>query len=110
MSYGIQERRADDRRIILNDNVVEWGEVDWSILEDRRGILPEFPTGALSEALRDYIGRAAGGAGVTFGHVAVPLISIASGLDRNRPAYSARAGLDRTACSLGGIGRFLRYG
>ena len=80
MSYGIQERRADDRRIILNDNVVEWGEVDWSILEDRRGILPEFPTGALSEALRDYVGRAAGGAGVTFGHVAVPLISIASGL------------------------------
>src|SRR6185437_11595653 len=58
----------------------EWGEPDWSILDDRRGNLPEFPENILCPPVRDYISRAARGAGVTFAHVAVPLLSIASGI------------------------------
>jgi hypothetical protein len=60
--------------------LAEWGEPDWSILDDRRGTLPEFPAAVLAPEVRDYIDRASPGAGVTFAHVAVPLLSIASGI------------------------------
>jgi hypothetical protein len=55
-----------------------WPEPDWSLLDDRRGILPEFPDDALPEPWRDWVERSARGAGVTTAHVAVPLIGIAS--------------------------------
>ena len=69
-----------DARIARADVLSEWGEPDWSILLDRRGNLPEFPSDELIQPLRDYIERASIGAGVTFAHVAVPLLSIASGI------------------------------
>jgi len=69
-----------DALIIRADVSVEWGEPDWSILDDRRGSLPEFPVNRLTPPLQEYIGRASIGAGVTFAHVAVPLLSIASGI------------------------------
>src|SRR5262245_3371620 len=69
-----------DALIIRADVLAEWGEPDWSILDDRRGNLPEFPVNELNPLLRAYIERASIGAGVTFAHVAVPLLSIASGI------------------------------
>jgi len=57
-----------------------WGEPDWSILDDRRGELPEFPLDVLSGPCADWAARAAHGAGVTIDHVAVPLLGIASSL------------------------------
>jgi hypothetical protein len=57
-----------------------WDDPDWSILEDRRGELPEFPIDALGPAWQEWIERAAHGAGVTAAHVAIPLLAIASGL------------------------------
>jgi hypothetical protein len=71
---------ALDALTIRNDQLAEWGEPDWTILDDRRGTLPEFPADVLGSELRDYIDRASIGAGVTFAHVAVPLLSIASGI------------------------------
>jgi Protein of unknown function (DUF3987) len=62
------------------DGLAEWGYPDWTILDDRRGTLPEFPTDALVPQVREYIDRASLGAGVTFAHVAVPLLSIISGI------------------------------
>jgi hypothetical protein len=62
------------------DLKAEWGEPDWSVLDDRRGNLPEFPEQVLSKPVREFTARAARGAGVTFAHVAVPLLSIASGI------------------------------
>ena len=56
------------------------GEPDWAILNDRRGNLPDFPSDALIQPIREYVDRASFGAGVTFAHVAVPLLSIASGV------------------------------
>ena len=70
----------DDLRVIINDNAAEWGQPDWSILDTRRGNLPDFPADIFTDRLRAYLERAAAGAGVTVAHVAVPLLAISSGL------------------------------
>ena len=57
-----------------------WEEPDWALLDDRRGELPSFPVEALPASLHGWLLRAARGAGVTPGHVAVPLLGIASSL------------------------------
>ena len=61
-------------------HIHSWDDPDWSILDDRRGDLPEFPVDTLSTPCQEWIVRAAHGAGVTFAHVAVPLLGIASSL------------------------------
>jgi hypothetical protein len=57
-----------------------WEEPDWTLLDDRRGVLPDFPAEALPASMRGWLVRAAHGAGVTPAHVAVPLLGIASSL------------------------------
>ena len=57
-----------------------WEEPDSSILDDRRGELPEFPCETMPPSGNHGSTRAAHGAGVTADHVAVPAITIASGL------------------------------
>ena len=57
-----------------------WDAPDQSILDDRRGSLPDFPLHCLSAASREWVERAAQGAGVTPAHVVVPLIGICSSL------------------------------
>jgi hypothetical protein len=58
----------------------EWNYPDWSIIDDRRGELPEFPIDALAAPWQTWVERAAHGAGATPAHVAVPLLAIASSL------------------------------
>jgi hypothetical protein len=58
----------------------DWDEPDWSILEDRRGELPQFPLDVLTPRWRDWLERASHGAGVQPDHVAVPLFGVASSL------------------------------
>jgi hypothetical protein len=57
-----------------------WKDPDWSILDERRGNLPDFPIDTLSLPWQLWMERAAQGAGVTTGHVAVPLLGVASSL------------------------------
>jgi hypothetical protein len=57
-----------------------WDDPDWSILDDRRGTLPEFPEDIFSLNLQAWLERAARGAGVSTAHVAVPMLGIASSL------------------------------
>ena len=57
-----------------------WDEPDRTLLDDRRGELPDFPVEALPVSLRGWLLRAARGAGVTPAHVAVPLLGIALSL------------------------------
>jgi uncharacterized protein DUF3987 len=57
-----------------------WHDPDWSILDDRRGQLPEFPIDCLTPPWQLWLERAAHGAGVTPGHIAVPLLGVASSL------------------------------
>jgi Protein of unknown function (DUF3987) len=71
-------RQCNEREISRNAD--GWPDPDWSVLDDRRGELPDFPVGALSERCSGWVRRAAHGAGVTPGHVAVPLLGIASSL------------------------------
>jgi hypothetical protein len=67
-------------RPIAGGDSASWSDPDWSILDDRRGDLPEFPTDTLSPRWRDWSERAAHGAGVTPAHVGVPLLGVASSL------------------------------
>ena len=61
-------------------NNSNWDDPDISIMDDRRGDLPEFPTEVFAPECREWLVQAAHGAGVTAAHVAVPLIGIASSL------------------------------
>jgi hypothetical protein len=78
--FDRRDENGLDALTAQTDFLAEWGDPDWTILDDRRGTLPEFPADALIGQVRDYIDRASIGAGVTFAHVAVPLLSIASGI------------------------------
>ena len=51
-----------------------------SILDDRRGELPELPMEVFPQRMHRWMVDAARGAGVTVGHIALPLIGISSGL------------------------------
>jgi Protein of unknown function (DUF3987) len=57
-----------------------WRDPDRSLLDDRRGTLPDFPLDALTDEWRTWLENAAHGAGVTPAHVMVPLLSLASSL------------------------------
>ena len=69
----MQSRRPTPKSIPREDP-------DWSILDDRRGDLPEFPIDALTQPWRDWLERASHGAGVTPGQVVIPLLGVASSL------------------------------
>ena len=79
-SFGFQRRATGGDRASASENTGHsWDDPDMSILEDRRGTLPPFPVDTLP-ALSEWLIRAAKGAGVTPGHIAVPLLSIASSM------------------------------
>ena len=67
-------RRHRDRAIH------DWDDPDWSLLDTRRGGLPDFPLEVFSPKLQEVIRQTSKGAGVTHAHVAVPLLGISSGL------------------------------
>ena len=58
----------------------DWSDPDLSLLDDRRGELPDFPVNVLAARWQVWIEMAARGAGVTPPHVAMPLFGIASAL------------------------------
>jgi hypothetical protein len=63
------------------ESIHSWDEPDISLLDDRRGELPDFPLDTLcSIALQDWVARAAHGSGTSVANVAVPLLGIASSL------------------------------
>src|SRR3954471_12246891 len=57
-----------------------WSDPDWSMRDDRRGELPDFPLEVLTPHWREWVVLASNGAGVMPEHVMVPLLSIASGM------------------------------
>ena len=57
-----------------------WADPDFSILDDRRGELPDFPIDVFTPPWQELLLRASHGAGVRTEHVAVPLIGVASSL------------------------------
>ena len=71
---------ADTDGASAHENAYDWGYPDWSIFEDRRGELPDFPKDALTENCLQWAERAAHGAGATLAHVAVPMLGIIASL------------------------------
>jgi hypothetical protein len=75
-----------------SDNDTAWTDPDFSILDDRRGELPDFPLDVFSPAWQQWAKDAARGAGVSVDHVLVPLLGIAASLigtaRRVRPSKS----------------------
>jgi Protein of unknown function (DUF3987) len=82
-----------------------WESPDWSILDDRRGELPDFPLDCLGEPLQQWVERAAVGAGVTAAHVAVPALGIASSLvGMARRVRASSSWLEPMTCWVGIVG------
>ena len=80
-SQGVKQRTNDEQQARgRKAETGTWEEPDWALLDDRRGELPDFPVEALPASLRGWLLRAVRGAAVTPGHVAVPLLGIASSL------------------------------
>jgi hypothetical protein len=76
-----------------------------SILDDRRGELPDFPLNCLGEPLQQWVERAAAGAGVTAAHVAVPALGIASSLvGMARRVRASSSWLEPITCWVGIVG------
>src|SRR5262245_42286789 len=57
-----------------------WNDPDMSILDDRRGDLPSFPIDIFAPPIREWLERAAHGAGVFPDHVAVPMLGVVASL------------------------------
>jgi len=82
-----------------------WDAPDWSILDDRRGELPDFQLDCLGKPLCAWVKRAAAGAGVTAAHVAVPALGIASSLiGMARRAQASSSWLEPMTCWVGIVG------
>src|SRR5262245_59691909 len=83
----------------------DWDSPDWSILDDRRGELPDFPLDCLSPPVREWVERAARGAGVTVAHVAAPALGIASSLvGMARHVKATRSWLEPMTCWTANVG------
>src|SRR5690242_9461878 len=67
-------------KTIRTKSAAAWNNPDLEVLEDTRGELPDFPNDVLSSEWADFVRRASHAAGVTTAHVAVPLLSISSGI------------------------------
>jgi len=78
--------RSKDTRRRTREEVLDiafdhsWAEPDESLLEDRRGELPEFPIEVFPPRLSNWLLRASRGAGVRSDHIAVPLLGVTSSL------------------------------
>jgi hypothetical protein len=108
------ENKASEKEIVLagtqkgkdgGDTLWSWDNPDWTIIDDRRGELPEFPMEAMPAVCREWLDRASHGAGVTPAYVAVPLFCIASSLigtaRRVRPSRSWSVPLTMWTCIVG---------
>ena len=75
-----QEQQQQKERTQRARVTGEWDDPDMSILDDRRGELPDLPIDVFPQSMHRWMNDAARGAGVTVGHIALPLIGIGSGL------------------------------
>lgn len=70
---------GDDGRVVAFPNPC-WTTPDETLLEDRRGELPEFPDDIFPLSLSRWLSRASQGAGVRIDHIAIPMLGVASSL------------------------------
>ena len=71
---------APKTELVETKSIGTWADPDFSILDDRRGELPDFPIDVFTPPWQELLLRVSHGAGVRTEHVAVPLIGVASSL------------------------------
>jgi uncharacterized protein DUF3987 len=81
----------------------EWKAPDWSLLDDRRGKLPDFPVDVLTPEWQSWLHQAAHGAGVTPDHVITPLIVIAGSLIGTARRVRASRSFSQPLTHWGGV-------
>lgn len=82
---------AESQTANSHQDIHPWADPDWSLLDDRRGSLPEFPINVLGPNWRDWLQNAVRGAGVLPDHVFMPLLTVASTLvGASRPIRASR--------------------
>ena len=75
-----QEQPKQEERKQRQRETGHWDSPDVSLIDNRRGELPDLPLAAIPQPIHRWLTDAALGAGVTVDHIALPLIGIASGL------------------------------
>ncbi len=75
-------RHNDDKKVVTFSQMADhsWMSPDESLLEDRRGELPEFPRDVFPPSLAEWLLRASHGAGVRIDHIAIPMLGVVSSL------------------------------
>jgi hypothetical protein len=81
VAQSVGEAAADD--VSCLQGIDQFGDPDWSLIDDRRSKLPDFPTDVLSDVWQAWLQRASLGAGVSPDHVIVPMLGVASSLIGN---------------------------
>ena len=87
-----------------------WDDPDVSLIDDRRGELPEFPLGIFNDDWQEWIETAAHGAGVTVGYRRDAVALRGRRTDRHGTACAPGAGMDRAAGVVGRECRLQRLG
>src|SRR3974390_1723788 len=77
---GGNEKQSASRFEPPQASAHDWDDPDWTLLDDRRGELPEFPIEVFTVPWREWLRRAAPRAGARPEHVAVPLLGVGSRL------------------------------
>ncbi len=77
---GDSEKHSNGPTALTAASADAWDDPDWTLLDDRRGELPEFPIDVLTPLWQEWLRRASHGAGVRPEHVVVPLIGVSSSL------------------------------
>jgi hypothetical protein len=79
---GVSQKKANVFPVVpaVPAGRYSWRNPDESLLEDRRGDLPEFPHETIPSRLQGWLLLAARGAGVRTDHIAVPMLGVASSL------------------------------
>ena len=95
-------------RVLQGEESGHWAPPDESLLEDRRGELPEFPCDVFLLPLSNWLSRATRGAGVRIDHIAVPMLGVASSLiGKARRVQASTSWIEPTtmwACIVGHSG------
>jgi len=77
---GTKKKKLTKQIPITAPGVFTWEVPDESLLENRRGTLPQFPRDVFPHRLSDWLSRASRGAGTLIDHIAVPMLGVTSSL------------------------------
>ena len=79
--FAMHRPTVYDHRVGLSSSIAaDWPEIDASILEEKRGVVPPFPLDLLAQPWRDWVNDTASSAGVSPDYVAQAMLAALAGL------------------------------